>query len=43
MGIAKPIREQPYRLSHAYRGTVEEDLKEMFDDGIIVKESERKC
>ena len=35
-GSARPIRQQPYRLPHAYRETVQKDLREMEEAGIIV-------
>ena len=35
MGAAKPVRQQPYRLPHAYRDTVKQDLREMEGAGII--------
>ena len=31
----KPVRQQPYRLPHAFRETVERELQEMQEDGII--------
>ena len=34
-GDASPIRLPPYRLPHAYRDTVRQELKEMKDQGII--------
>ena len=34
-GAAKPVRQQPYRLPHAYRDTVKQDLCEMEEAGII--------
>ena len=34
-GAAKPVRLPPYRLPHAYRETVQRELKEMLADGII--------
>lgn len=34
-GLARPIRQRPYRLPHAYRDTVMKDLREMEEAGII--------
>ena len=34
-GSAKPVRQTPYRLPHAYRETVQKGLAEMEKDGII--------
>ena len=34
-GSARPIRQRPYRLPHAYRDTVMKDLSEMEEAGII--------
>ena len=34
-GYASPIRLPPYRLPHAYRDTVRQELKEMKEQGII--------
>ena len=34
-GRARPIRQAPYRLAHAYRTTVKQELDEMEQDGII--------
>ena len=34
-GTASPIRLSPYRVPHAYRNTVELELKEMLENGII--------
>ena len=34
-GTAKPVRQAPYRLPHAYRETVQKELAEMERDGII--------
>ena len=34
-GRARPIRQAPYRLAHAYRATVKQELDEMEEDGII--------
>ena len=31
----QPVRQQPYRLPHAYRDTVETQLKEILAEGII--------
>ena len=36
-GSARPIRQQPYRLPHAYRDTVQKDLREMEEAGIITR------
>ena len=38
-GCANPVRLPPYRLPHAYRETVQSELKEMLDRGIIEKSS----
>lgn len=34
-GSAKPVRQHPYRLPHAYRDTVQEELRDMLEHGII--------
>ena len=34
-GTANPVRLPPYRLPHAYSETVQSELKEMLEDGII--------
>ena len=34
-GLAKPVRQPPYRLPHAYRETVQKELAEMEKDGVI--------
>ena len=34
-GRARPILQAPYRLAHAYRATVKQELDEMEQDGII--------
>ena len=34
-GSAKPVRQPPYRLPHAYRDTVRKELQEMEKNGII--------
>ena len=34
-GLAKPVRQPPYRLPHAYRETVQKELAEMERDGVI--------
>ena len=34
-GSAKPIRQPPYRLPHAYRETVPKELGKMERDGVI--------
>ena len=34
-GNATPVRLPPYRLPHAYRETVQAELKEMLENGII--------
>ena len=34
-GAAKPVRQAPYRLPHAYRDTVQKELAAMKSDGII--------
>ena len=38
-GTANPIRLPPYRLPHAYRETVQKELKEMMESGTIEKSS----
>ena len=38
-GEAKPVRLPPYRLPHAYRDTVREELKQMEKVGIIERSS----
>ena len=38
-GTATPIRLPPYRLSHAYRESVQKELGEMLESGIIKKSS----
>ena len=34
-GDARPVREPPYRIPYAYRETVQLELKDMLDTGII--------
>lgn len=34
-GQAKPVRQPPYRLPHAYRDVVKEELRSMQENGII--------
>ena len=34
-GDARPVRLPPYRLPHAHRETVQQELKEMLEQGII--------
>ena len=34
-GTARPVRLPPYRLPHAYRETVKQEIREMLDQGII--------
>ena len=34
-GSARPVRLPPYRLPHAYRGSVQEEIQEMLKQGII--------
>lgn len=36
-GTANPVKLPPYRLPHAYRETVQTELKEMLESGIIVQ------
>ena len=38
-GLAKPIRLPPYRIPHAYKDTVREELRQMEQEGIIEKSS----
>lgn len=35
VGHSNPVRQTPYRLPHAYRELVQEELREMEEDGII--------
>ena len=34
-GAASPMRQHPYRLSHAYRDVVQQELKEMLAEEIV--------
>ena len=40
-GAAKPVRQQPYRMPHAYHDTVKQDLREM-EEASIIKPSTSK-
>ena len=40
-GTATPIRLPPYHLLHAYRESVQKELREMLESGIIEKLSSK--
>ena len=42
-GSAKPIRLAPYRIPHAYRKAVQQEIKEMLEGGIIEPSSSEWC
>ena len=42
-GSAKPIRLAPYRIPHAYRKAVQQEIKEMLEGGIIEPSASEWC
>ena len=42
-GSARPVRLAPYRIPHAYRKAVQQEIKEMLEGGIIEPSASEWC